>query len=122
MLTGDNDNGINHSPCDPVGLLQSPKTPESRKYEKIRNPQIQKIPKNAETAQKRASLGAFLCIFSVLFSSFRNPWGWGFRVFFRIFGILGFLGSAAGPQDHNIPLQIAYVRLSRAMVFFEDFK
>ena len=40
----------------------------------------------------------FFSIFSVF--SGANP-GWGISYFFRILGVLGFLGSVAGPQGHK---------------------
>ena len=97
------------SPCDPAGQLQSPKTPESRKYEKkIQNPpprvgppKIQKkYRKNTKTAQKRQVLGRF-CIFSVFFPYVRgaDPGG-GFCIFsyFRHSGVFGLCSRPAGSQ------------------------
>ena len=82
---------------------RKPQNPENMKKYKIPHPKIRKkYRKNTKTAQKRQFLGRF-CIFSVFFPYFRgaDP-GWGILYFFRIFGILGFSGSVAGPRDGNL--------------------
>ena len=79
--------------CDPAGLVQITKTPESRKYEKItkkmQNPPsrvgARKYEKNTEKIQKWPKNHHF-CVFSVFFSYFRVPTReGGFCIFFVIF-------------------------------------
>ena len=99
--------------CDPAGLVKSPKTPETQKYEKITKkiqnppPRVgpQKYEKNTEKIQEWSFLGQF-CIFSVFFSYFWGPTlGGGFCIFFVIFsyfwvsGVFGLFTRPAGSQD-----------------------
>ena len=70
-----------------VASLQTPKSPKSRKYEKIQNP-----PPRVGHRKKELE-GLFFWYF------WAPPRGGGF--FFRIFGIQGFLGSVPGPQARN---------------------
>ena len=91
--------------CDPAGLLRSPKTPESRKYQKAyKNPDPRLTPEirqqTTKTAQKFSILVPF-SYFSVFFHIFGGQPEWGFSYFFCIFGIPGFSGSVAGPQDRK---------------------
>ena len=89
---------------DPAGVVQSPKTPESRKYEKItkkiQNPRPQVAPRKyekiTEKIRKRQFFGHF-CIFSVIFFVFSGgDLGSGILYFFRTFFVfLGFRGFLA---------------------------
>ena len=109
--------------CDLAGLLQSPKTPKPRKYEKnTKSPHpglapenTAKIPKKYENGPKTAIFGPFLCFFFGIFSVFPgvNP-GWGILYFFRIFGVWGFSGSVAGPQYDDLRLVQTWVDLELA--------
>ena len=94
--------------CDPAGLLQSPKTPESRKYEKRKshNPtQGGLAPENPkEMRQKRAKKWncwpVFVPFFGIFLLDFRGPTlDGGFCI--RISGLLWFLGSVPGPQGRR---------------------
>ena len=95
--------------CDPAGLLRSPKTPEPRKYQKKQNPpprvgarKYEKYSEKIQNQHKNCRFGVIFVCFRFFFSYFRGPTrGGGFRIFFRICGVLGFLGSVAGRQGHN---------------------
>ena len=84
--------------CDPAGLVQITKTPESRKYEKITKKNTKspfpgwgpkRCKKNIEKIQKWRFLGQF-CIFSVFCSSFRAPTREGGFCIFVFSGFRGF--------------------------------
>ena len=90
--------------CDPAGLLQSPKTPEPRKYE-IPHPGLatentKRIPKKYKNDPKNCRFGSFLYFFGIFFIFSGAKLVWGILNFFRIFGVLGFLGCSrpAGSQ------------------------
>ena len=92
--------------CGPATEPENPQSPKIRKKHKIPHPGLapentEKIPKKYENGPKTAIFGRF-CIFSGIFSVFPgvHP-GWGILYFFRIFGLWGFSGSVAGPQDRK---------------------
>ena len=102
---------VHHHRCDPAGLLQSPKTPEPRKYEKNTKsptpgwpPKIRKkYRKNTKTAQKLPFRGHFV-FFRYFFRIFGAQPGVGDFVFFSYFrgsGVFGLCSRPAGSQHHR---------------------
>ena len=82
------------NPENPKKILNPPPRVGPRNYEK-------NTEKNTKMTPRMAILGSFLCFFGIFFVvSGANP-GWGISYFFRIFGVLRFWGSVAGPQGHN---------------------
>ena len=99
--------------CDPAGLVKSPKTPETPKYEKITKkntkpptqggaPKIRK--KYRKNTQKWPKFWANFVFFRYFFFVFLGPHlGWGVLFFFRNFFVLwGFRGFWALYQARGI--------------------
>ena len=90
----------------PCGPGTDHKTPESRKYEKITRkntkfPALDWTPKKQKNDRKNTKMPKFFFC-SVMFSDFRGPirdggFGIFFALFFRFFGIQGFLWSSTRP-------------------------
>ena len=95
--------------CGPAYCkARKPQNPENTKKYKMPHPGLatqkdrKNTEKNTKTAQKRQFWPVLYFFFSVFFLYFRVAnLGWGILYFFLIFGILGFSGSVAGPQDRN---------------------
>ena len=97
-------------PCVLAELRQSPKTPESQKYEKItkkntKSPTPGLGPENTKKLRKKYKIGQFWAIF-VFFFYFRGPTRGGrFCIFFRNFFVfLGFRGFWALSQLRKHPI------------------
>ena len=107
--------------CDPAGLLQSPKTPEPRKYEKnTKSPTPGRPPENTEKIPEKYKNGPKTAIFRPFFVFLRyffvfsggRP-GVGDFVFFSYFrdsGVFGLCSRPAGSQLWN-SLAIAVTEL-----------
>ena len=92
---------------DPAGVVQRPKTPESRKYEEItkdmQNPPPRVGPRKYEN-KRNTKMAIKHHFYMFLFFSGGGQPGVGDFVFlflFRISGILAFLASVPPPQDRN---------------------
>ena len=95
--------GLGLRSCGPVTEPENPQTPKIEKEYKIPPPQVDpEIPKKYKNGPKIAVFGPFSYFFGI-FSVFSgaNP-GWGILYFFRIFGLWGFSGSVAGPEDRKL--------------------
>ena len=96
--------------CDPAGLVKSPKTPETPKYEKItkkyKTPHPGWVPKNTRKIPKKYKSGPKMTIFvffRYFFRIFGAPPGVGGFVFFRNFFVFwGFRGFWALYQARGI--------------------
>ena len=94
-------------PCGPATEPKNPRTPENTK-KNTKSPTLgwppkirKKYRKKYKNDPKTAIFVSFLYFFGIFFVfSGANP-GWGISFFFRILGVLGFLGSVAGLQGHN---------------------
>ena len=99
---------VSKKSLDPAGVVQSPKTPESRKYEKI-TPRVgprKTYRKNTKLAQ---SYRFFLYFLGIFFSYFRGPTrGGGFCIFsvifsyFRESGVFGLCTKVSGESPETV--------------------